>query len=355
LIEKRFFVALHGIGGRPEGLDAQVKQLRADGTKKVFKRRRAPRRLAARKARTALTNLTLDPNNESCVVVNQQRSLPAFQHQAEHSNSSQFSEEQLMIESKFERRFPAHQNAVDIFHDHWASMIEEVNPGLTSGLAPMFGPLDRRPSIAAQYLGFVPGSLKGMNILELGPLEGAHTYQMIQLGANEVLAIEANSEAYLKCLVVKEILRMPRCRFLLGDCLAFLQETSDPFDMIFCSGILYHMENPFELIKAISQHTDRVFLWTHYFDPDVPLGAERVPKKVFFDDLKLTFYEQQYGDSSYGKFWGGNKPTASWMTKEAIELCFRYFGYDLTLHEDDRVHQGGPNIIATALRATRPA
>jgi hypothetical protein len=30
LIEKRFFVALHGIGERPEGLDAQVKQLRAD-------------------------------------------------------------------------------------------------------------------------------------------------------------------------------------------------------------------------------------------------------------------------------------------------------------------------------------
>ncbi len=37
-----------------------------------------------------------------------------------------------------------------------------------------------------------------MNILELGPLEGAHTYQL------RILAIEANAEAFLKCLVVKE-------------------------------------------------------------------------------------------------------------------------------------------------------
>jgi hypothetical protein len=42
----------------------------------------------------------------------------------------------------------------------------------------------------------------------------------------------------------------------------FLQESRDRFDMTFCSGIFYHTENPFELIKAILRHTGRVFLWT---------------------------------------------------------------------------------------------
>lgn len=79
-------------------------------------------------------------------------------------------------------------------------------------------------------MGLVPGSLDAMTILELGPLEGAHTYQLARLGAKHILAIEANSEAYLKCLVVKEILQIPRCRFLLGDCLIFLQAHHDPFD-----------------------------------------------------------------------------------------------------------------------------
>jgi hypothetical protein len=213
-----------------------------------------------------------------------------------------------MLESKFERRFPTHQNAIDIFGEHWASRIEEVCPGLTSGPGPYFG-ADRRPSIAAQYLGFEPGSLQGMNILELGPLEGAHTYQLAKLGADRVLT----DGAFLKCLVVKEILQTPRCRFLIGDCLKYLQESHDQFDMIFCSGILYHMENPFELIKAISRHAGWVLLWTHYYDPDIPFEPARRRKTAICDGLELTFYEQAYGDPNYGKFWGGNI-AASWLS-----------------------------------------
>jgi hypothetical protein len=189
-----------------------------------------------------------------------------------------------------------------------------------------------------------------MNILELGPLEGAHTYQLAKFGADSILAIEANAEAFLKCLIVKEILQTPRCRFLLGDCLKFLQESKDSFDLIFCSGILYHMENPFELIKAISAHTDRVFLWTHYYDPNICVEPERHPKQLDCDGLEFTFYEHVYGDVDYAKFWGGNKRTASWLGREDIERCFRHFGYELTVHEDNRVHGGGPCITATALR-----
>jgi hypothetical protein len=256
-----------------------------------------------------------------------------------------------MLENKFERRFPTDQNAIDVFGDHWASKIEEVYPGLNSGQMPMFS-ADQRPSIAAQHLGLTPGSLQGMNILELGPLEGAHTYQLAKLGADRILAIEANAEAFLKCLVVKEILQTPRCRFLLGDCLKFLQESHDQFDMIFCSGILYHMENPFELIKAISAHTGRVFLWTHYYDRDIPLEPARSPKTMVCDGLELTFYEQAYGDPNYGKFWGGNAPTSSWLSRDSIEQCFLHFGYNLTVHEDNRTTPVGSHITATALRKT---
>ncbi len=261
--------------------------------------------------------------------------------------------EPKMLEKKFEGRFPSHQNAIDIFQERWASNIGEVCPGLNSGPGPFFS-ADRRPSIAAQYLGFEPGSLQGMNIIELGPLEGAHTYQLAKLGADRVLAIEANAEAFLKCLVVKEILRTPRCRFLLGDCLKFLQESHDQFDMIFCSGILYHMENPFELIKAISAHTDRVFLWTTHYNPDDLAVLARLPKPVVCDGLKLTFYEQTYSDPELklGTFWGGNRPTASWLAREDIELCFRHFGYDLTVHADEPGIYG-PCITATGIRQAR--
>jgi hypothetical protein len=54
------------------------------------------------------------------------------------------------------------------------------------------------------------------------------------------------------------------------------------------------------------------------------------------------------------KFWGGNTPTASWLSRDSIEQCFRHFGYELTGHEDNRHHAGVPCIITTASRKLAP-
>jgi Protein of unknown function (DUF1698) len=83
-----------------------------------------------------------------------------------------------------------------------------------------------------------------MTVLELGPLEGAHTYRLQQLGAGRILAIESNVEAYLKCLIVKEALGMKRAEFMLGDFTLYLQECTERFDLVFCCGVLYHMQDP---------------------------------------------------------------------------------------------------------------
>jgi hypothetical protein len=223
-----------------------------------------------------------------------------------------------LLERKFEQRFPVHQNAVDIIGDRRASKIGEVYPGVTAGQMPMFKE-DRRPSIAAQYLGFTAASLHGMKILELGPLEGAQTYQLARLGADNNLAIEANCEAFLKCLIVKEIPHIPRWQFLLGDCLKFLQDTNNRFDLIFCSGVLYHVESPFELIKAISARTDR---GPHYYDPSIPTEPQRHAKRVVCDDLELVFYLQECRNTDFGRFWGSTKSTSSWLERRNIERCF---------------------------------
>ena len=63
----------------------------------------------------------------------------------------------------------------------------------------------------------VVGGVEGKRILELGPLEGAHTITLINHGAKEVVAIEGLRRAWLRCLVVKEILQVQKARFLYGD------------------------------------------------------------------------------------------------------------------------------------------
>ncbi len=93
---------------------------------------------------------------------------------------------------------PSPQLAVDIFAGEWSSRFP---PGsdIDGGQAELFE--DRRISWMIDQL----EGVEGLRILELGPLEGGHTYMLDRAGA-DVVAIEANQRAYLKCLITKEVL-----------------------------------------------------------------------------------------------------------------------------------------------------
>src|SRR5262245_30352526 len=95
---------------------------------------------------------------------------------------------------KFEHRAPAPQNAIDIFWNRWASDLADVVPGVSSGPTRHFG-ADPRPVFAFNHVKR-DAIARGVRILELGPLEGGHTYQFERLGATEIIAVEANVEAY---------------------------------------------------------------------------------------------------------------------------------------------------------------
>ena len=111
------------------------------------------------------------------------------------------------------------------------------------------------------------------------------------------------------------------------------------------------MSNPYELIKAMAQRTDRIFLSTHYFDPELPKGPTFEPKTLDCDGMPVTFYEHAYNvDINSQSFWGGNQPTACWLSKETIQKLFSHFGFSLTIQSDVREWDAGLHLNATARR-----
>ena len=249
---------------------------------------------------------------------------------------------------RFERRAPSAQNAVDIFPGRWASDLGKVCGVTGAGSASVFS--DARVKMAADALGR-GGQFDGKRILELGPLEGAHTYQLEQLGAERVIAVESNTEAYLKCLVVKELLGLKNCRFLCGDAVAYLEETTEHFDLIFCSGVLYHMADPVGLIKLICERASSSFVWTHYQSDEAIKKNVRQPRPIVSDGFEATYYEHAYPDINNGRFWGGNTPVAAWMTQGHIVGAFRHFGFGSSIILQD--HPDHPNGGAFSLAAWR--
>ena len=248
---------------------------------------------------------------------------------------------------KFHDRRPGPQAALDIFKDRWSSSLpDDVAGPLVAGEAPLFT-LDHRPWQAAQAFGGGTGRLDSFKVLELGPLEGGHTWKLESFGA-EVTAIEGNAEAYLKCLIVKEVLGM-RAKFLLGDFVRYLRETDAAWDLIFASGVLYHMVRPLELIELICRSSSRAFLWTHFYDADRCSGF--VSEAVTYAGVSAPHFAKGYGDQTHGKFWGGLADRACWLTRDDILAAFRAFGHTkVEVLETNLEHPHGPCFTVATSR-----
>jgi hypothetical protein len=267
-------------------------------------------------------------------------SQPEHAVQAEHPIQAGHPVQSVLRFEKFTQRAPSPQNAVDIFRGRWASDISEILPGIHSGPTGHFAG-DPRPGFLLKNFGTEQGTLAGMRILELGPLEGAHTFQLEGFGADEVVAIEANAEAYLKCLIVKEILELKKIRFLYGDFMEYLREDDTKWNIIFCCGVLYHMIDPIALIELISQRTDRVFVWTHYCASESQSTYTAVTKR----GEQFKYYSHVYAGRDSGTFWGGVQDKSFWMSRDDILRAFKMYGFvNVDVHHEEPNHQNGPSF-----------
>jgi len=271
-----------------------------------------------------------------------QKSRPSFTEQtAPHDNlgaPSMASETKL--ETTYCKEIPSGQTALDIFKGTWKSALPPEF-GLRAGAEPAFFQ-DPRVFWAQKIL---PSGFQDLSILELGPFEGYAAYLMEQLGAKNILAIEGNTINFLKCLVIKDVLRL-RAEFLCGDFLKYFHSTQQRFDLIWASGILYHSESPWELLNQITEHTDRVFFWTHYYEESLGSGpwaqhfsAKKNIQQVWhgkpYDLFWRSYLLHNYTDGVPLHYEGGQLAYSYWVRKEDLIQFLHDRGFSrIDIHED---------------------
>ena len=247
---------------------------------------------------------------------------------------------------------PSAQNAVDALGG-WNHALPD-SAGVTAGT----GLFHDDPRIVWAIEQF--GSVEGMRVLELGPLEAAHTTLFDRHGPAVLHSIEANKLSFLRCLIVKEILNLKHAKFFLGDFTPWLEHAPDRYDLIVASGVLYHMQDPVRLLELISKKTDALYLWTHYYDLNAmpaddlrhtPFVGE--PEIRIINGISVHLYKRSYHGAWQNKsFCGGIHDLHRWIEKNDIINIIRSLGMDdIRIAHDEPTHQNGPSFSIFARRS----
>jgi hypothetical protein len=252
---------------------------------------------------------------------------------------------------------PSAQQTVDIFEGQWITAFPD-ELGVTAGWVNHFDPeVDARVPWVDSIL---PGGLAGRSVLELGPFEAYQTWMLEQRGAT-VTAVEASRTAYLKCLVVKELMGIA-APFVYSDALAYLDGSQDRYDVVWASGILYHQADPIGFLERASAKGDHLFLHTHYYDDSVLATAEAgrfdasKDQHVHWQGREIVLHHRDYiGDTQQGNFAGGPRPYSVWMEREDIEFVLRGMGLtEITYGVLDPANPAGPGFYLLASREGAP-
>ncbi|WP_421423127.1 class I SAM-dependent methyltransferase [Agrobacterium rosae] len=242
----------------------------------------------------------------------------------------------------YEDRTPSSQNAIDALPG-WTSAFPVSQ--LNAGNVPLFAD-GRIIAALAEY-----GSIKDRRVLEIGPLEGMHTYILNQHGPASIDAIEANRSCFLRCLVTKEILGIDLASFKLGDIQKWLSECEATYDFALASGVLYHMPDPGEFLRLVAAKVDAVFIWTHYcHEEEMPVAdVRRAPFSGNVEvrevaGMALRYFERSYQHAEENaSFCGGMKDRHYWLQKDEIIALLKHLGYNsVKILQEDRSHPGGP-------------
>lgn len=172
-------------------------------------------------------------------------------------------------------------------------------------------------------------------VLELGSLEGAHSFSLARRGLT-VVAVEGRRDNVEKALFVQRLLGLDEVTFVCADLDEISLADLGSFDAVFCVGLLYHLRRPWRLIDELAGVAPGVLLQTH-FACEATATSDGVP------------------GAWYGEF-GGRDPLSGlsassfWMTLPAIEERLGSSGFRIESLEQMVDHPNGPLVTLVARR-----
>ena len=110
-----------------------------------------------------------------------------------------------------------------------------------------------------------PGDKNHYRLVDLGCLEGGFAVEFARMGF-QVLGIEVREANMAACNYVKANTNLPNLEFIRDDARNIAKYGL--FDVVFCSGLLYHLDKPKEFLKTLSAVTKKLLILQTHFSTD---------------------------------------------------------------------------------------
>ena len=186
-----------------------------------------------------------------------------------------------------------------------------------------------------RFFRYVPNAT---TILELGALEGAHSFIFARRPETKrVVALEGREANLRKARFVQELLGIQNVEFAHANLEHADLKEFGTFDAVFCCGLLYHLPAPWQLLQQLPAIAPLVFIWTQYAPED--------QARDIGNGLRGKIQVEGGADEALS----GMSPTATWLTLPSLRELLSSSGYtSIDVIHDDPTHPNGPAVTIGA-------
>ena len=186
-----------------------------------------------------------------------------------------------------------------------------------------------------------PGSKTDLNLIDLACLEGGFTVEFARLGFKS-LGIEVRNSNFVNCEYVKNHVNIPHLKFIQDNVLNL--ERYGSFDVVFCSGILYHLEKPKAFLEMMEKCCNKVLIVNTHYSTDVKNTKFNLSDEIINEDLPGRWYFEhdeisiEQLDQMKWASWENNK--SFWIRREYLIQAIRDVGFDIVFEQYDGINNG---------------
>lgn len=204
---------------------------------------------------------------------------------------------------------------------------------------PSHQPIEEHPWLLAAtrtLKSLYPNGFEGLKLVDLGALEGGFAAEFARLGF-ETLGIEVRSSNIANCRIVEAGMDLPNLEFVQDDVQNLARYGR--FDVVFCCGILYHLDNPRKFLEIMAGCGARVVIINTHFATQELNSTFSLSEIHTNEGLSGRWYAEHHGpvesELDALKWHSWKNQSSFWPLKPDLIQAIKEAGFPLVYEQYD--------------------